>query len=171
MDAMPPTVRVEHSAGVPIAVVRRRAPQGRLSAIVPEACGTVWNALQALGVRGAGRHVAVYLGAADGLIELEVGVEIAAPFPGHGEVVGSRTPAGPVATITHCGPYGRLGETHRAVRAWCAANNLPLAGPNWEVYGHWEAAWDTDVSQIRTDVFHLLRPGGQLDQLLTSSGR
>ena len=31
------------------------------------------------------------------------------------------------------------------------------AGPNWEVYGHWLAAWNDDPSQIRTDVFYLLR--------------
>jgi hypothetical protein len=31
-----------------------------------------------------------------------------------------------------------------------------LAGPNWEVYGHWQDEWNSDPSKIRTDVFYLL---------------
>src|SRR3954447_26680072 len=98
-------VRAERVAGVPIAVVSRRAPAGRLPAVVPEACGTVWSAVKALGVRGAGRHVAVYLGATDGLLDLEIGVEVPTVVGRHGEVFDSATPAGEVATATHFGPY------------------------------------------------------------------
>jgi effector-binding domain-containing protein len=65
-----------------------------------------------------------------------------------------------VATTTHFGPYGRLHEAHKAVRDWCADRGYDLAGPNWEIYGHWTDAWNTDPTQIRTDVFYLLRPDG-----------
>ena len=84
-------------------------------------------------------------------------MEVPAAVGRHGEVFDSATPAGEVATATHFGPYGRLGDAHSAVRDWCAANNRILAGPSWEVYGHWLPAWNDDPSQIRTDVFHLLR--------------
>lgn len=82
-------VRVEQLASRPLAVVRRCAKPHELSKVVPEACGTVWNVVRAQQIPGAGRHVAVYL---DGVINLEVGVELDAPFAGHGEVVGSATP-------------------------------------------------------------------------------
>jgi hypothetical protein len=36
------------------------------------------------------------------------------------------------------------------------ANNHSLAGPNWEIYGHWQREWDTNPSQIRTDVYYQL---------------
>jgi effector-binding domain-containing protein len=72
-------------------------------------------------------------------------------------VVGSVTPAGEVATVAHFGPYGGLGDAHRAIRDWCAANHRTLAGPNWEVYGHWVPEWNDDPSKIRTDVYYLLR--------------
>jgi effector-binding domain-containing protein len=152
-------VRIERTPGSPIAVVRRRAPSHRLSAVVPEACGTVWSALKAMNVKGAGRHVAVYLNCADEQIDVEIGAEIpgGSALPAHSEVFGSATPAGDAATVTHLGPYGRLGDAHRAIRDWCAANHRPLAGPNWEIYGHWDQAWNEDPSQIRTDVFYLLR--------------
>src|SRR5580765_6931409 len=123
----------------PTAVVRRRARQQELSKVVPEACGLVWNVLRAQKVKGAGRHVALYL---DGEINLEVGVELDAPFAGHGEVVGSSLPAGLVASVVHFGPYQKLCDAHAALRDWCGRNNHKLAAPNWEVYGHWVDAWN-----------------------------
>src|SRR5262249_49921156 len=150
-------VRLEQRGSQPLAVVRRRASAKELARVVPEACGLVWGVVRAQKIAGAGRHVALYW---DGEINLEVGVELEAPFAGHGEVVGSATPAGPVATTTHLGPYGRLNLAHQAVCQWCADHGYALAGPSWEIYGHWIDAWNTDPSQIRTDVFYLLKPGG-----------
>lgn len=146
-------VRVEQANSRPLAVVRRTARRDELSCVVPEACGTVWDVLRAQNIKGAGRHVALYL---DGVIHLEVGVELDVPFEGVGEVVPSATPAGNVATATHFGPYQTLGHTHDAIRQWCGANGRALAGPSWEIYGHWVDEWNADSSKIRTDVYYLL---------------
>src|SRR5205085_9509 len=110
-------VHLEQVSSRPLAVVRRRASLQQLSKIVPEACGAVWGVVRAQQLTGAGRHIALYL---DEKINLEVGVELDTPFAGHGDVVGSTTPAGAVATAVHFGPYARLHEAHRAIRAWCA---------------------------------------------------
>jgi effector-binding domain-containing protein len=146
-------VRLENHPAQALAVVRRRASAQELSRVVPAACGTVWSALRALKVTGAGRHVAVYW---DCAINLEVGVELATPFAGDGEVVASATPSGPVAITTHYGPYQRLHEAHEAIVQWCASNGYRLAGPNWEVYDHWRDEYNSDPSKIRTDVYYLL---------------
>lgn len=137
---------------VPLAVIRRQVSSSELSRVVPECCGLVWNTVRAQQAK-AGRHVAIYW---DGKIRLEVGVELAGPFAEDGEVVRSATPAGAVASATHFGPYGGLGTAHDAVRRWCKANNHRLAGPNWEIYGHWQNEWNTDPSRIRTDVYYLV---------------
>ena len=150
-------VRLEQLSARPLAVVRRRAASHELSKVVPDACGTVWNVIRAQKVSGAGRHVAVYL---DGQINLEVGVELDGPFSGHGEVVLSATPPGLVATTTHFGPYHLLHQAYAAIRQWCAANGKVLAGPGWEVYGHWQDEWNSDPSKICTEVFCLLVAGG-----------
>src|SRR5947209_14156398 len=118
--------RLEQHGSRPLAVVRRRAAQSELSKVVPDACGAVWNVIRSQTVAGAGRHVAVYL---DGQINLEVGVELDGPFTGHGEVVPSATPPGPVATTTHFGPYHLLHGAHEAIHRWCEANGHALAGP------------------------------------------
>src|SRR5438876_5484580 len=150
-------VRLERLSSRPLAVVRRRAGLQELSKVVPEACGTVWGVIRSQQVPGAGRHVAVYL---DDQINLEVGVELDTPFAGCGEVVGSATPPGLVATTTHYGPYGLLHEAHEAIRRWCGNNGYTLAGPNWEIYGHWKDEWNTDPTKISTDVYYLLVADG-----------
>lgn len=147
-------VRLEQLGSRPLAVVRRRAAAQELSKVVPECCGLVWGVVRAQRVAGAGRHVALYW---DDAINLEIGVELEAPFGGHGEVVGSATPAGLVATTTHFGPYHLLGDAHRAIHQWCASHGYTPAGPNWEVYGHWVDEWNNDPAKIRTDVFYLLK--------------
>jgi effector-binding domain-containing protein len=146
-------LRLQQQAARPLAVVRRRAKQQELSKVVPEACGLVWNTLRTHQITGVGRHIAVYW---DCEISLEVGVEMAAPFAGCGEVVASSTPAGSVATATHYGPYQQLHAAHEAIRQWCTKHGHVLAGPNWEIYDHWKDEWNRDASKIRTDVFYLL---------------
>lgn len=146
-------VRREELASRPLAVVRRCAKPQELSKVVPDACGVVWAALRAQQVTGAGRHVAVYL---DCQINLEVGVELDTPFNGVGEVVASVTPAGPVATTTHHGPYGSLHKAHEAILRWCGDHGHALVGPSWEVYGHWTDECNRDPTRITTEVFYLL---------------
>jgi effector-binding domain-containing protein len=153
-------VRLENITGTrPLAVVRRRANLRDLPKIVPDACGLVWGVIRAQKIAGADRHVALYL---DDQINLEVGVELDAPFAGHGDVAGSLLPAGPVATAVHFGPYNKLAEAHQAIRDWCLNHGYTLAGPNWEIYGHWDNAWNTDPSKIHTDVFYLLKTTADL---------
>jgi len=147
-------VRLQHFESIPVAVVRRQARADELSRLVPQCCGLVWNALRAQQVRG-GRHVAIYW---DDGIRVEIGAEVNAPFAEQGELVRSATPGGTIASVTHLGPYDRLGAAHQAVQDWCNARNHRLAGPKWEIYDHWQSEWDTDPSRIRTDVFYLVAP-------------
>jgi effector-binding domain-containing protein len=146
-------VRIEHVSSRPLAVVRRRAQPQQLSKVVPECCGLVWNVIRSQQVPGAGRHIAIYF---DDQINLEVGVELEVPFAGHGEVIGSSTPSGQVATTTHFGPYQDLCKAHDAIKQWCQNNGHSLAGPCWEIYGHWLDEWNRDPSKIRTDIYYLL---------------
>lgn len=146
-------VRIKRLSSHPLAVVRRRATAAELAIIVPAACGTVWDVIQAQKIEGVGRNVAIYL---DDEINLEVGVELDVPFEGLDEVVGSTLPAGTVATLTHFGPYDLLHKAHRVIRQWCADRDYRLIGPNWEIYGHWIDEWNRDPAKILTDVFYLV---------------
>ena len=147
-------VRLEQIGSRPLAVVRRRASLQELAKVIPDACGKVWGVVRAQKITGAGRHVALYW---DDAINLEVGVELDTPFAGHGEVVSSATPVGAVATAVHFGPYQRLHEAHEAILRWCTNHAYTLAGPSWEIYGHWTDECNKDPTKIRTDVFYLLK--------------
>jgi len=152
---MAPDVRIQTLASTPLAVIQRQVQRADLSRVVPECCGLVWNVVRAQNAKG-GRHVALYW---DGAIRLEVGCELLGPFEEQDGVVRSATPAGTVAAATHFGPYGGLGAAHDAIHQWCRANDRRLAGPSWEIYGHWLPEWNNDPSRIRTDVFYLLSDG------------
>src|SRR5262249_12566042 len=101
-----------------------------------------------------GRHIALFW---DEVINLEVGVELDAPFGGFGEVIGSATPAGAVGTAVHFWAYNRLPEAHQPIRQWCAEHGYPLAGPNREIYSHWIEEWNQIPAKIRTDVYYLVK--------------
>jgi len=134
----------------PAAVVRRRTDFSDLPTLIPKALDEVYAFLRAGAVPHWGINLAVYFPEA---MAVEIGVEVAGPFTPRPPILCSSTPAGPAATTAHFGAYSDLGSAHDAVRQWCAEQGKTLAGPNWEIYGH----WDDDPSKVRTDVFYLLR--------------
>lgn len=148
-------IELTHAPLIHTAVIRGRVSARELSQFVPAACGEVWSFIRASGLPRPGRHVALYV---DGQGTVEVGAEVAEPFAGNERVHCSQLPAGRVVTTAHFGPYSRLAEAHAALRAWCAEHGHRCSATSWELYGHWEESWNTDPSQIRTDVFYLLEP-------------
>jgi effector-binding domain-containing protein len=147
-------VELKTVSPTPLLVVRRRAHKHELSRVVPDGCGLVWNFLRANDVNPRGRNVAVYRGTETRELDVEIGVEVAANAVGGGEVVLSATPAGTVATVAHIGSYSLLMQANEAIKEWCDANHHSIAGPSWEIYGH----WTDDQTKLRTDVFYLLKP-------------
>jgi effector-binding domain-containing protein len=85
--------------------------------------------------------------------DVEVGVLASGRFEPSGRVVPSALPAGEVATAIHRGDYAELGVTHDAVREFASARGRELAGPRWEIYGHWRE----DPTELETEIFWLLR--------------
>jgi effector-binding domain-containing protein len=96
------------------------------------------------------RNVMLYK---DHLPTVEVGVLAPTSFAGEGRVIASELPGGETATAVHRGDYAQLGRTHDAVRQFVEAQRLELAGPRWEIYGHWRE----DPSQLETEIYYLLR--------------
>ena len=63
---------------------------------------------------------------------------------------------GEVASVTHWGEYAERRGAHAAIPAWADAHSRTVAGPRWEVYGH----WSDDPAGRRADVYYLLEPVG-----------
>jgi effector-binding domain-containing protein len=92
-----------------------------------------------------GLNIVLYPGAVSGEFEIECGVEVESGG-------NSSTPAGMVATTVYLGPYHQMNPAHKAIHQWVRENGHKLAGPSWEVYGH----WSDDPAKLRTDIFYLL---------------
>jgi effector-binding domain-containing protein len=145
----------------PLAAARGRGTAQDLAARLFALLDEVWEYLRANPqVKHEGLNVFLHLDkdgqdllhTAQGL-PIEAGVKVIAPFESTGKVFCSATPGGMVATVAHIGPYEKLSEAHSAVRTWCQDNHRPIAGPNWEVYGH----WNEEPEKLRTKVFYLLK--------------
>ena len=94
----------------------------------------------------------LYRERADGVVDVEVGVELRVPCELTGEVVASTLPAGRIATVEHRGPYDRMHEAYEAFDAWLAADGTPKPSTHWEVYG----PHSDDPEQLRVTVSWLL---------------
>ena len=53
---------------------------------------------------------------------------------------------------THHGDDAGLGDAHEAVHRFAERRVIELAGPRWEIYGHWH----DDPSQVETEVYYLV---------------
>ena len=136
-----------------LAGARACVPMGR----VPEYFGACLDQVYAAAKAGAiavdGQNIFLYHPRPDGALDVAFCVGTAAPFDRVGNVEFLQTPAGVAATTAHWGEYAGLRGAHDALQAWCKSNHRTLAGPSWEVYGH----WSHDPTQLRTDIYYLLQ--------------
>jgi effector-binding domain-containing protein len=147
-------ISLRRAAPRTIAAIRARLAPSQVPVSFKRYLDRVYAA-RASGMPLDGQNIFVYRDAADepGQLDVEFGVGITAPAAAAGDVRPVELPGGEVATTTHRGSYTGLGAAHAAVREWCQAHSRSLAGPRWEVYGHW-----TDGEPPRTDVYYLLQP-------------
>lgn len=146
-------VREAIVAARPVAGVRAQVPRGR----VAQEFGRYLDHVYAAGREGVvaldGQNIFIYRQATAEQLTVDFCVGVTAPFAAVGQVLPLETPRGVAAMTTHHGDYAGLGQANAAILAWCRAHDRALAGPSWEVYGHWHA----DPKQLRTDVYYLLQ--------------
>lgn len=135
-----------------LAGVRAQVAKGRVGQEFGRHLDQVYAAGRSGAVQLDGQNVFIYRGAEGHLLTVDFGVGAKAPFAAVGAVTPLETPGGQVAMTTHVGDYARLGEANAAIIDWCRAKGRALAGPSWEVYGH----WDPDPTKLRTEVYYLL---------------
>ena len=124
----------------------------QLSAQFVQYLNQVYDASRSGSISLDGQNIFVYRGTVASDVEIDFGVGATKPFSPIGPVTYTQTPGGKVATTTHWGEYSALGNAHDAVMSWCREHGHQLAGPRWEVYGHWVA----DAPRQRTDIYYLL---------------
>jgi hypothetical protein len=151
-------VSVETAEARVIAAVYERVPPGRVGVRVKPNLDKVYAFLaEHPEVKKPGAHNILFyrrdIGASDGLIGIEFGVEVSHPFEGDGPVFATWVPPGRIATVTHVGPYDRLGEAHETIHQWRRMTAFEFADADWEIYGD----WNDDPAKLETKVCYLLK--------------
>ena len=136
-----------------VAGVRAQVTRGRVAHEFGRYLDQVYAAARGGAVVLDGQNIFIYREADDQQLTVDFCVGVKGPFAAVGAVLPLETPRGVAAMTTHHGDYAGLGLANAAILAWCRAHNRALAGPSWEVYGHWHA----DPTQLRTDVYYLLQ--------------
>jgi effector-binding domain-containing protein len=154
MSSPPYEVREVSVAARQVAGVRAQVPRGGVAQEFRRHMEHVYAAARAGAVHLDGRNIFIYRAATADELTVDFCVGVTAPFAAVGPVEPIQTPRGVAAMTTRVGDYGRLGEANAAILSWCRATHRLLAGPSWEVYGHWHA----DPAQLRTEVYYLLQP-------------
>jgi effector-binding domain-containing protein len=66
--------------------------------------------------------------------DVEVVIPVSAQVAGNEEITCHELPGGPMAKITHKGPYEKSADAYKKLFAWIAENHRKVAGPTREVY-------------------------------------
>ena len=141
-------VRMEDAPARPLAAISTKASADRLGPVIIGTLDKIWPLLREHRVR-TGHNVVIYRGSNEGLLIIDVGVEVFGDVPVAGEVRPTATPSGEVATIAHFGEYSEMDPAYAALERWCADNERHKTGVSWEVYGDWE----DDPAKRRTDIY------------------
>ena len=145
----------------PVLVVRRRVKLSEIGSALAEILPSVFKHAQQNGAAIAAEPFTRYLEWGPGLVTIEAGIPVVASGNnshdarsalGGSEIVAGCLPGGPVATVTHSGPYEKLSEAHAAIQQWIEAQGLRAAGPPWETYTTDPADYP-DPQDWKTDVF------------------
>ena len=134
-------VQTSQAVAQPIQIVRGRTTQATLPANIRRLFDEFYAGFKTKG----GLNIVFYPGCGPGDFEIGCGVQLESG----GNAV---TPAGLVATTVYWGPYDKMGPAHEAIHRWARETGHKLAGPSWEVYGH----WSDDPAKLRTDIFYLV---------------
>lgn len=153
---MEPTVQVTERPATTIVSRRAMVELAGIGQLIAGALGEVYSHLGRQRVAPAGPPFVIYHGMPDnGPFEVEVCAPVpVAVEPPPGWQLGE-LPAGPVAGVTHVGPYDTVGQAYDALWAWLPAHGLEAAGPPRETY---LSPPSTPPSQIRTAVEVPVRP-------------
>jgi effector-binding domain-containing protein len=137
----------------PTAVIRLKARMSDLREAQQTSRAKLAEALPTLGVSPLEHSCTLWRPPVDGVLDMEPGVLVSGAFAAVGDVVPSELPAGRAAYFLLRGSFEGLPGAWKTLLDWCAAEKLPLAGVNWEIYG---PSQDVEPDQLETALYALL---------------
>lgn len=153
-DAGWPEPALLEDEAIPTAVVRH---DGVTVADLHELFDSTYSKVAlALGAQSnppAGPAIAVYEGDVASTFSIEIGFPVDTPLADpQDDIVGSELPPGPLAVLTHIGPYDRLPDAWASLMGWLSTEGHTPGRRFGEIYVS-EPGPDADPEQLRTDLF------------------
>ena len=139
---------------VPTAVVKVDALMNKLPEMQRAARSTLAAVVPTLDAGPLGLTCTRWRPPANGALAMEPGMIVSKAFAPTRGVVPSELPEGRAAHHGLKGPFDGLPAAWKILFDWCAAENLKLAGVNWEIYG--ASHPDPAPAQQETSLYALL---------------
>jgi effector-binding domain-containing protein len=131
---MPYNCELKEQPAQPTLSVRTRLAVQDLTSLFGRVYGGIFQYLGGLGEQPAGPPFAIYYNMDMQDLDVEIGVPVARPLPGQGELMPGEFPAGKMATCLHVGPYDQCTSAYAALTEWIKANGYEAAGVAYEFY-------------------------------------
>ena len=148
-------IEIREMTPQPVLVTRRRVKPGEIAKSLAEMFHQVFLFGGKAGVAVGGPPLTRYMEWGPGLLTLDAGAPIPAPYEGTDPerlVRGEVLPGGMVATTIHVGAYDKLSEAHAAMEVWIHEQGLRPRGPLWESYVTDPGEYP-DPKDWRTEIF------------------
>src|SRR5260370_21665741 len=134
------------------AVVKTKVAFAKIPDAQRVARAAVDGALPSLDAGPVGRPCTRFLTPAASALDMEIGTIVSRPFTAKGEVVPSDLPAGRAAHFLLKGPFDGMPGAWQTLFDLCKAEQLELAGLNWEIYMPWQGV---DPAKLETHLYTL----------------
>ncbi len=118
----------------PTLSIRTRAAAQGLPAEMGRCFGAIAAYLGTLGQQPICPVYAAYFNMDMSDLDVEIGMGVASPLPGQGEIAASTLPAGDVASTVHEGPYEDIGPAYDTLNTWVRQQRRVPAGVAYEYY-------------------------------------
>lgn len=135
----------------PTAAIRATCTPARIGETLSELYPEIAAVLSDRDIAPTAPPYARYHSFTDEGVDIEAGIEVAAPFEDAGRVRGSELPGGRMAVFLHTGPYDQLGETYAEINAWVESSDEQALPGSWELYV--DDPSTTAPAQLRTEIF------------------
>jgi effector-binding domain-containing protein len=142
---------VQELTSQPVVTVRDSVAPDALPALFERRFAQLAGHLAQRGAAPAGQPLAIYHAVSSEAVDVELGMPVAEPVAGAGEVVAGELAAGRAAVITHHGPYDTLPAAHAELATFVKGRCLQPSGPPREIYVTDPGA-EPDPARWRTDV-------------------
>lgn len=151
MATTQPSCRIVPVQAVLLAVGEAELDRSQIAGHIRSMFPYAW--LKTASVTQVGHNYAIYERGTHKDLLVRAGFPVSGTFAETQAVKCFTLAPGKAAHAMHVGSYSELHRTYACLDAWCKAQDLPLSGQSWELYGDWHE----DPAKCETGIYYRLK--------------